>query len=742
MSEVEVDAFCDPERQHIKEGIVMVEEEQGTHYNLRSPRTAVQLLSGSRVKSDDLLKVAQTQLEDLLEAERGPTATEAMHQVGAMGDSSGDSAGGTGEEGGGDDDDDHDSFRDDMVWDGFKYAPSTCGSGDGDGGGGGGGGGSGSGKRLRERDATDESPEGAPIKLVRTQSLSSSAGLGLGSLDTSSPRSGSRMILEGSPGSDVDVLGSLDTLSGGVEGHVDGARSIVQHLQQATRKEYLEYAQLRGGGGEGGSRAPRSPRLGPITDKESGDVSSFLPYAPDNQLEYLEDCFQLVALMIRGNSARMKDDMKKEGTRVSHYGEGEVKQGRRELSAKLRLMERKLERRVAETRAAGVPLPRLEVISERLGLDTFEKRMVLLLIGKTVSPLVKALIETLEQGGRIVDDSTNVGQALAILCQDFQTQVANRKYFYRSGRLMTNGIISLNRSRWNQGSGDLTDQRIILDRYVVLCVGCVVLCCVGWHLSLHIIEYLPNPPSPSPSRSCSRSLMPTLALTSIPQIRNKHTNHRRLLDWTVGLDSEINELVEGSDLYEPKVSLDKVVLPDGVKEMLTSQCTSYEAFRTYRKTSGLEDIITYGNALVIMLCGKSGTGKTMTVNALARKLGKRVLLVDLGNLSAKSATSSDMDADLRGLFREAAMNNALLFFDECESIFKSREHGGDRILNSLLTEIERHEGIVFMATNRPYEMDEAMHRRITAVVGTTFIPRLSHCLSLNTLRPSFSLVWL
>lgn len=38
------------------------------------------------------------------------------------------------------------------------------------------------------------------------------------------------------------------------------------------------------------------------------------------------------------------------------------------------------------------------------------------------------------------------------------------------------------------------------------------------------------------------------------------------------------------------------------------------------------------------------------------------------------------------------------------------------MLNSLLTEIERHEGIVFLATNRPYELDEAMHRRITSVV--------------------------
>lgn len=38
------------------------------------------------------------------------------------------------------------------------------------------------------------------------------------------------------------------------------------------------------------------------------------------------------------------------------------------------------------------------------------------------------------------------------------------------------------------------------------------------------------------------------------------------------------------------------------------------------------------------------------------------------------------------------------------------------MLNALLTEIERHEGIVFLATNRPHDLDEAMHRRITSLV--------------------------
>jgi len=56
-----------------------------------------------------------------------------------------------------------------------------------------------------------------------------------------------------------------------------------------------------------------------------------------------------------------------------------------------------------------------------------------------------------------------------------------------------------------------------------------------------------------------------------------------------------------------------------------------------------------------------------------------------------------------------------VFFDECDSLFENRDHG-KRSVNLLLTEIERYNGLVFMATNRPQEMDEAMLRRITLAV--------------------------
>lgn len=56
-----------------------------------------------------------------------------------------------------------------------------------------------------------------------------------------------------------------------------------------------------------------------------------------------------------------------------------------------------------------------------------------------------------------------------------------------------------------------------------------------------------------------------------------------------------------------------------------------------------------------------------------------------------------------------------MFFDECEQIFLSRDKGGNEV-NLLLTEIERHDGLIIMATNRAFDLDEAMHRRVTLAI--------------------------
>jgi hypothetical protein len=133
-----------------------------------------------------------------------------------------------------------------------------------------------------------------------------------------------------------------------------------------------------------GFQLPTSSPQGPSTTP-TGEASALKPYPADGQLEFLEDCFQTIALMIKGNVARMKDDMKKEGaaSRYNSYeGAGELKHSRRELVAKLRLQESRVQVRLKKTAEAGHPLPRLEVMNQRFQLDPFEKKIILLLIGE------------------------------------------------------------------------------------------------------------------------------------------------------------------------------------------------------------------------------------------------------------------------------------------------------------------------------------------------------------------------
>ncbi len=61
----------------------------------------------------------------------------------------------------------------------------------------------------------------------------------------------------------------------------------------------------------------------------------------------------------------------------------------------------------------------------------------------------------------------------------------------------------------------------------------------------------------------------------------------------------------------------------------------------------------------------------------------QVLLINFPSLGSMTAGEN-----FKFIFRESKINDAILFFDECEAIFESRELGGHSV-NLLLTEIER-----------------------------------------------------
>ncbi|XP_024517371.1 uncharacterized protein LOC112341471 isoform X1 [Selaginella moellendorffii] len=399
-----------------------------------------------------------------------------------------------------------------------------------------------------------------------------------------------------------------------------------------------------------------------VEKASKGDLQAYA-----SSLEYLDDAFQMLALMLRVAKARHKEDMKEafndERSWYDSYRSTKAA-SIRELQAKLRFAKNRLQERMRLTEEAVKQdkgqLPRLEALALKLGLDEFEKGVVLMLTAVSISPVVKSIFEgdNGDTGFRRSSDYVQRGLSglqvqdiLTVYFNSFKEQVLARTYFYKSSRLVSRGLIKLRNAVYNRARCDLMDQQVELDR--------------------------------------------------------------RMLDWIVGLDTEMNELVDGSYLYTPKIPMDQVVLPEEQKNMLLKTVENFSKFKDFRKSAGLEDIMSYAAGLVILLCGASGTGKTMTVNAVAHHLGKRVLLVDFRALHLSGR--EDNSGDIRGLFRDADMNDAVIFFDECEAIFAQREHGGDKMLNALLTEMERHEGIVMLATNRPQDLDEAMHRRITCV---------------------------
>ncbi len=70
-------------------------------------------------------------------------------------------------------------------------------------------------------------------------------------------------------------------------------------------------------------------------------------------------------------------------------------------------------------------------------------------------------------------------------------------------------------------------------------------------------------------------------------------------------------------------------------------------------------------------------------NDLIVRYSLQVLLINFPSLGSMSAGDN-----FKFIFREAKINDAILFFDECEAIFESRDKGGHDV-NLLLTEIER-----------------------------------------------------
>ncbi len=124
----------------------------------------------------------------------------------------------------------------------------------------------------------------------------------------------------------------------------------------------------------------------------------------------------------------------------------------------------------------------------------------------------------------------------------------------------------------------------------------------------------------------------------------------------------------------------------------------------------------------ILLFGSPGCGKTMGAERLAWNTGLALLKVRFDSMV--SSYLGETASNLRLVFEIAAKNPCLLFFDECDSIAKSREDTQEvgeikRVVNSFLQILDEYEstsGLFVAATNLNKSLDNAIWRRFDDVI--------------------------
>jgi hypothetical protein len=172
---------------------------------------------------------------------------------------------------------------------------------------------------------------------------------------------------------------------------------------------------------------------------------------------------------------------------------------------------------------------------------------------------------------------------------------------------------------------------------------------------------------------------------------------------------------------EPEVTWDDLVLPASVMmhlHDLAARARHRERVLTeWRMRAGGGR----GTGITALFAGDSGTGKTMSAEAIAAELGLDLYTVNLATVIDKYV--GETEKNLERIFAEASGVNAVLLFDEADAIFGKRSEvrdAHDRYANIesayLLQRMETFDGLAVLATNLRANIDDAFTRRLDAIV--------------------------
>lgn len=163
----------------------------------------------------------------------------------------------------------------------------------------------------------------------------------------------------------------------------------------------------------------------------------------------------------------------------------------------------------------------------------------------------------------------------------------------------------------------------------------------------------------------------------------------------------------------PKTTLDDIIGQEDVKKIVRSF-----VFMAQKKNE-LFDVYKIKGGLGMMLYGAPGTGKTMFAEAIANAMQLPLFVITPADIFKSYVGASEQA--VRHIFQDIASfpDGAILFVDECESIFSKRDGDSKDYKAAVTSEIlQRMNGegvdgsrrIMIAATNRPWDIDPAYLR--------------------------------
>lgn len=127
----------------------------------------------------------------------------------------------------------------------------------------------------------------------------------------------------------------------------------------------------------------------------------------------------------------------------------------------------------------------------------------------------------------------------------------------------------------------------------------------------------------------------------------------------------IFEVDKVEDIKWNDAAIENLILPSGFRNLVLSFVEGQSKHKNV-----FDDVIEgKGKGIIMMFFGKPGTGKTLTVEAVAEKLRKPLYFLSAGELGRDP---ENLESRLEEVMRMCEMWDAILLFDECDVFIQER----------------------------------------------------------------------